>query len=79
MCLRACRPNCTPCISRPACSLLLFRQLTQPSMDWLLQQYAAPACSAASIAAWQQLLGGLFQLLWLLPVYLVSLMVSCIW
>jgi hypothetical protein len=60
-------------------SLLLFSKLTQPAMDWLLQQYALPTYGAATLAAWQQVLSGVFQLLWLLPVYLISLMVSCIW
>jgi hypothetical protein len=65
--------------SAAACSLLFFKQLTQPATDWLLQQHAAPAYGSPTIAAWQQLLAATFQLLWLLPVYLVSLMVSCIW
>lgn len=60
-------------------SLLLFSKLTQPAMDWLLQQYASQTYGAATIAACQQVLSGVFQLLWLLPVYLISLMVSCIW
>lgn len=58
-------------------SLLLFSRVTQPAMDWLLQQYATPTYGPATVAAWQQLLAGVFQLLWLLPVYLISLMVSC--
>jgi hypothetical protein len=31
------------------------------------------------VAAWQQLLRLLFQLLWLMPLYGISIMVSCIW
>lgn len=60
-------------------SLLLFNKVTQPAMDWILQQYAAPAYSNAAVAAWQQVLSAVFTLLWLLPLYLISLMVSCIW
>lgn len=60
-------------------SLLLFSQVTQPAVDWLLQQYATPTYGPATVAAWQQLLAGVFQLLWLLPVYLITLMVSCTW
>lgn len=60
-------------------SLLLFRQVTQPAIDWLLQQYATPIYGAVTVSAWQKLLFAAFQVLWLLPVYLVSLFVSCIW
>lgn len=67
---------CCPC---HACSLLLFTRVTQPAMDWLLQQYAAPTYGSATVAAWQQLLSAVFQLVWLLPVYIISLMVSCTW
>jgi hypothetical protein len=48
-------------------------------MDWIVQQYAAPTYSDAAVAAWQQVLSAVFSVLWLLPVYLISLMVSCIW
>lgn len=61
------------------CSLLLFNKVTQPAMEWILQQYAAPTYSDAAVAAWQQVLSAVFTLLWLLPLYLISLVVSCIW
>lgn len=58
---------------------MLFSHATKPATDWLLQTYAEPAFGAGGVAVWQQLLAGVHLLLWLLPVYLVSLFVSCIW
>eukprot|EP00879_Flechtneria_rotunda_P014366 GHRR01015010.1.p1 GENE.GHRR01015010.1~~GHRR01015010.1.p1 ORF type:complete len:283 (+),score=111.60 GHRR01015010.1:736-1584(+) len=42
-------------------------------------KYAEPVYNPAAIQAWEQLLHAVFQLLWLLPVYAISLLVSCIW
>jgi hypothetical protein len=60
-------------------SILLFNHATKPCMDWLLATYAEPAYGSSGVAAWQQLLAGVHQLLWLLPVYGVTLMASCMW
>jgi hypothetical protein len=48
-------------------------------VDWLLRTYVQPVYGAAAAAAWQQLLGVVFQVLWLMPLYAISIMVSCIW
>jgi hypothetical protein len=58
---------------------MLFTHGTKPAMQWLLQHYAQPAYGAAGVGAVQQLLAATHQALWLAPVYLVTLMVSCIW
>ncbi|WIA37364.1 hypothetical protein OEZ86_014292 [Tetradesmus obliquus] len=60
-------------------SIALNHYCTTRAVTWLLQAYAQPVYGAAAVAAWQQLLGLLFQLLWLMPLYGISIMVSCIW
>ena len=70
---RLCR--LTPC----ACSILLYAHLVEPSSAWLLQRYVAPAMGAAAAAAWLRFLGVLLHAVWLAPVYVISLVVSCIW
>ncbi len=60
-------------------SIIMFHWCTKPAMDWLLHEYAAPVYGPAGVAACQQLLLVVHQVAWLLPVYLISLLVSCIW
>ena len=60
-------------------SMSLFNHALSPGSRWLLeagvQPLAGPAAVASLLAAFQLL----YNALWLIPVYSVSLVVNCIW
>lgn len=60
-------------------SILWHAHLIDPAVSWLLQRYAVPVYSPAAVEAWQRLLRVVLQVTWLLPLYVISLIVSCIW
>jgi hypothetical protein len=70
---------CLPMHVSCCCSIALHQYCTCRVVEWLLQTYVEPVYGAAAVAAWQQLLGVTFQVLWLMPLYAISIMVSCIW
>jgi hypothetical protein len=58
---------------------LVNHYLVQPSVAWLLERWAVPAYGPAAVVALRRALDLLLQLTWLLPVYVLSLAVSCLW
>ncbi|KAF8065850.1 Extracellular serine proteinase [Scenedesmus sp. PABB004] len=60
-------------------SIAAHRHLTRRAVAWLLAAHVAPAYGGAAADAAARLLGLLFQAAWLLPLYVVSLVVSCTW
>jgi hypothetical protein len=73
-------PSC-PLLPSPAPprSILWHARVAGPAAAWLLDRYAAPVYGPAAAAAWARVLGAVLQVTWLLPVYVITLIVSCIW
>jgi len=53
--------------------------LLQPTVAWVMEQQVEASLGPSWAEAWQQLLRFVFSSLWLLPAYVVSMAVSCIW
>jgi hypothetical protein len=51
----------------------------QPLVHWLIELHVVPVVGNAAAANLEALLHGLYHVCWLVPVYLVTLMVSCSW
>lgn len=64
---------------RRARSVLWHSHVIGPATDWLLSTYAAPAYGAATAEKLRRALEALLHASWLLPVYVITLLVSCIW
>jgi hypothetical protein len=77
-CQRSPLPPRTPA-RPPQSSVLWHAHAVDPATAWLLQQYAVPVYGEAAVAAWQRLLRLALQVTWLLPVYVITILVSCIW
>lgn len=60
-------------------SILWHAQLVDPAVSWLLSTYAEPVYGTAATEALRRGLGLLLHGGWLLPVYIITLIVSCIW
>ncbi|GBF99027.1 hypothetical protein Rsub_11972 [Raphidocelis subcapitata] len=60
-------------------SVLWHEHVVGPATDWLLQTYAAPAFGPAAAATLRRALDALLHASWLLPVYVITLLVSCMW
>lgn len=62
-----------------ACSILLWTYALAPSIRWLLLRGMATWASPTSVEATYALLMAAFAALWLLPVYFISFLLSCVW
>ncbi|KAG2444761.1 hypothetical protein HXX76_001505 [Chlamydomonas incerta] len=58
-------------------SILAWDYGLQPAVGWLLRVLVAPVLGSAAAGGGRWLLGAAFQALWLAPVYLVTMLVSC--
>ena len=54
-------------------------KVVSPAVSWLLNTYAAPVYGAAAAEGAQRLLRLLQHAAWLLPIYVISILVSCMW
>eukprot|EP00775_Hariotina_reticulata_P013384 gene13384-13511_t len=60
-------------------SIAVHHYVTSKAVKWLLRTNTERVYGSAAVAAWQHVLDWVFQLMWLLPLYGICLMVSCIW
>ena len=61
----------------PPPSILAWEYALAPAVSWLLRYLVAPCLGPWSAPAAEGLLHVAFHALWLLPVYLVTMLVSC--
>ena len=61
------------------CSILLWTYALAPSINWLLHASMSSWVRPASVDATYMLLMAIFAALWLVPVYIISFTLSCVW